>query len=545
MAIWKKKNQLIEYDKDDDILSKLASINGIEDLQSWLKPSEEDCFSPYSLENISEAVDKIIDAINRGLNITTFGDIDSDGITSLVMIVGYLRKIVKNPKLIKFTHAQRSEGHGIETMIDQEFPETDLLIIVDSSTNSVDGCGYFVDLGMDIIVLDHHPSNVYNPYALIVNPQMCDYGNKELSGAGVVYKVLQVLDDKLNEDYAFEFIDLAGLGIYGDVMSMAIPENRWFVYNSLKNVTNYGLQALLKNSGIFDLKATDYGFTIVPIVNACARLDKIELIIELLLCDNPEDAKELAKQCIKLNKLRKKMQKELSDELIPEVDPSKKVSIIITNKSSKGFNGLIATNVAEKFQRPCLIMTHTKSGMVEGSVRSYNDFDLRKFLDDSGLFEYCSGHGASFGVGFKFENLEKIDIYIQEQLDVKSFEQKENVIYYDLEIDDEDITEEFIKKVAYFNFVSGKGFREAKFLIKNYTVEERKLLGANEDTIKLTGARDLIAMKFKTNSNYADETEFSSIDMIGTLNINKWYHRGLREWVRNNQIFMEDFRYSE
>jgi single-stranded-DNA-specific exonuclease len=530
----------------DSITEKLANINGVEDIEEWLKPTEKSLHDPYLLDNIQEVAIRIIRGIENNEKLVISGDCDSDGISSLAILVRYLNNVydyLDKPNNLSYIYNQRSKGHGISQ---QEVPEdTELLIILDSSTNEVERCKELSERGISICAIDHHPKDVDNPYIILVNPQADNYPNKEISAAGLAFKLCQVMDDILDVEFANQFIDLAGIGIYADVMSMTEPESRYFVYRALKNITNPGIKAILDVEGKFIpyCNSQTIGFTIAPVVNAAARMEQIELIIELLLEDDPAQCKDLAKKCVKLNKERKQKEAKLFKKVKDRIDLSKNVIIVKTVEKDgidKGFMGLLAGKIADRYKKPTLVVRHEEDGCA-GSGRSVNNIPFKEILDSTGLCNFLSGHSGAFGVAFEEENTEQIFEAIKDNI----IYEEDKIIEYDLELEEGDISLDLIKDVEAFNYLAGKNAQTSKFVIKELTVQEVKVMGKMLDTVKIvTDKLDL--MKFRVNELYASElNEGDKIDIICTLNINRWYNFGIKQVVTTLQAFLEDYKLSE
>lgn len=417
----------------------------------------------------------------------------------------------------------------------------DLLIIVDSSTSETKACKALKEDCLDIIILDHHPKTEDNPYALIVNPQLDNYPSKELSGGGVVYKTIQVLDDFFSTDYHEEYIDLCGMALYADIMSMREPENRYYVYQALKHIRNPGLLAILKVQNINPqyVDSSTIGYKLAPCVNAVARMDQIEKIIELLLEDDYEKCLVLAKECVKLNEDRKKLESKLFKKVKDKLDLSHNIIILKTtddDKIDKGFNGLIATKIADRYKKPCLVV-NCKNGTCAGSGRSINNIPLKTLLNKTNLLNWSNGHESAFGLSFKEENIEEI----YEALEDKIINNEEKIIDYDLVLEPNEINFDLVRHVSWFNYLAGKNVETTKVRINGLPIRERRVMGKNIDTVKLS-SDDIYVMKFRTNEYFGIEIEENmKIDVVGTLNTS--YDFGLKKKVI--QIFAEDFKLSE
>lgn len=571
---WIKRNE-IQINDDDLLIDKLAQVRGIKYLDGWINPPSKYVYSPYLLENIDRAVQRIVKAIHTDEVIQIVADIDTDGVCSTGTMYNYLSEVTDQ---VSYVHAQRSKGHGVEKVLDKIEDSTSLVIIVDSSSNSVEGCKALVDRGKDIVIIDHHEVDVENPYAILVNCQLGDYPNKNLSGSAMCYKVCQVLDEYLGIELADDFLDLCAVGLVGDLMSVKNLENRYLIYNGINKIDNIGIKEILNQSNIDyseGISTTNISYKIAPIIGACSRFDKIELALELVTTMDADRAKLLTKQMIEMNEQRKTDQKKLVEELIDSMESGAEVSqdyepdkliMIVDNSIDSGFRGLIATEIVEKYSRPVFVLSefYDEQGKVykyAGSARSVGLIKLKSLCQESGLFNFATGHEQAFGIEFKAENLESIKSYFNMTL---SNTDLQKVIEYDLELNVNDIDEIDIKQVEKFGKISGQGFPEPKFLIKGITVEEgytkklgnhvRAVMGKNNDTVKINCENNFALMKFRTNDQYAidieqhfnDEDNFcTELEVVGSLNINKFYNRGLREWVVTKQVFVEDYRIVE
>jgi single-stranded-DNA-specific exonuclease len=465
-----------------------------------------------------------------------------DGICAGTTLYRYLNNFTNN---ISYIYHQREQGHGISVQIVPE--ETDLLLICDSSTSETEECKRLSEKGIDICILDHHPKTQDNQYALIVNPKLDDYPNKDLSGSGVVYKLIQVIDELTSNEYSNNYIDLCGFGIYGDVMCMQEPENRYYVYNAIKKIKNPGIKALLKQKLAFGAKVDSQtiGFTIVPTINAAARMGQIEKIIDLLLEEDYDKCLILAKEVVKLNEDRKKTEIKLYNKIKDRINLLHNIVVVkVTEKDNinKGFNGLIATKLAEKYSKPSLVVKCDENGICNGSGRSLGNINFKSILINTGLCDWANGHESAFGLQFKEENLEKIYEAIKNKIKFN----EDKIISYHLELEEDEINYDLIKKIEEFNLLSGKNAETTKILIRNCKAKDRKVQGKLEDTIKIISDK-MNFVKFRTNEEYALElNENIKFDVIGSLKINKWFNntKGIKRWQEDLQCFIEDYRIS-
>lgn len=535
---WVQTKNKGKDDPDEPIMKRFSSVYGIDDIEDFMCPSSDHVHDRYILDNMVQATNCLIGHVTANNLISIYSDIDCDGITSTAILYNYLKHLTTN---VTYFHSQRSEGHGIEHGYDKIPEGTKLLVILDSSTSSSLFCEMIRRDGIDIIIIDHHPPEMVNDHAIIVNNQMCDYPNKELSGAGMTYKFIEALDDKFGTGNDVDLIDLAGLGIHGDAMSMAEMENRWFLNASLANVKNIGLLAIFKqaNKDIRRLCSNDYAFLVTPMINGAARLDKIELALQLLTTESPDEAKALAKELVKLNDMRKEKQKALATEYCESITKDDKIGIVSAVGSEKGFAGLVAQDLTKRFQKPVIIFTTLHDGVLSGSFRTFGDIKLKSVLGKCEGVVDTVGHQGAGGVSVEKSRLEEFIHSANVLLDKKVFEETS---FYDIHIQPEDLSLKMMEQVEKFTRICGKGFPEVKFRVDGLETMDKKLMGKKLDTVKIE-CDAIDVMKFRTDETFYEEFPlYNKIDLIGSLNINRYYNFGLKQLVVTPQMFLEDYR---
>ena len=390
---WKVLEPKEEYNEYDSMTDKILKIRGIKDKERFLKPSDNNINSPWELSNMELAVEKIVNAINNKLIVGIYGDIDTDGVTSLTIKYKYLTDCGLNPIIL---YHQRNKGHGV--IVDNVPKNLDLLIIVDSSSNSVEECKE-LSKDMDVVILDHHNIEKDNPYAIVVNPQCNNYPNKNLSGAGVVYQTCKAIDEEMLTFYADNYIDICAVGLVGDMMDVSDPETRALIQKGLLKIHNNcdkSLKAILKHlKKEYKPNATTIAFYLVPFINSIIRLGKIEDIIEILTTEDEKRLKVLIKTCGGMNDKRKVLQAEIVEKIESIINLDHKIIIVDVTElgANTTLNGLIAQNVAQKYQRPTLVVSLDKeTGTLGGSGRGYgNEFDFKEALSRTELFESVEG----------------------------------------------------------------------------------------------------------------------------------------------------------
>lgn len=556
---WRQRKPKREYKDTYSVIDKLIAVNGIDDPFRFLYPTEEELHNPYLLKNIEAARDRIAEAIEQKQIISIFADVDSDGISSTALKYRYLLNYTDK---VRYFHSQRGDGHGIQTALNIIPEGTKLLIIVDSSSNEVDACKEIKNRGIDIVIIDHHTVDESNEHVILVNPKQegCEYPNKHASGSLLSWKMCQILDDHFRTNYSDELIDLAAFGLYSDMMDVGAYslENRFLVNHLLENIHSVGLNAILKVIGKEKEKlySTTIGYNITPFINAPTRLDKIEIPLELMCTDDPELALELAKRIKELNEERKKVQKEAVTRLRPLVNENDKCIVLTDSSLGKGYNGLVANDLMGIYQRPVIIFGE-KEDEYQGSFRSYGGFDFLEFVGTLDMVVGSGGHPEAGGIGIKKKDLELFKNTLNNKLKNEKFEQ---VIEYDFELNADEINEKLVTQVQNFCRVSGTGFEEARFLVKDLVVNQKKIIGSG-DTLRLGCLKEsdtwfmsekefaeakpsFVAMKFKADEQFIEGiNEGDKIDVVCTLNLNLWTkYKPRYEVVKTLQLFLEDYR---
>lgn len=558
MVKWIQRKAKVAIKKRDEVEDKIAKMRGIKDLDEFLNPSADVLHDPYLMKNIDEASNRIILALSEQKNICVSFDPDADGLTSASTMIRYLRNYSDR---VTFIYGERNDGHGIAEMITldtddekrlarnkenlQTIKDCDLLILIDSSSNDDEACQFIKEeLGKEIIVLDHHEIERPNPHVLLVNPQQkgCNYPNKFLSGAGVVFKVMQVMEDTLDQVDPFNYIDLIAVGMYADIMRIDIPENRYIILQGLRNVKTMGLTRILKGAKIdnWNLDCNAIGFGIAPLLNGTARMDELRLAIDLLLEDDDNKCKPLRLKMQKLNERRKEIQKDLFESYSKKVNLSEKLLVVLDDKSSKGFNGVVAQQLSDTFKRPVIVGRNHK-GTISGSFRGYGKMKLKSFLggfSDIAEIEVL-GHEGAGGIVMPSENLELLQEYINKFL--PELDEKEQTVIYDLEFTPEEAIEN-IRVIEKFNKLTGNGFPKVIVRVNGITVDTVDCIGKTMETVKFKTFDEMELIKFRVNDQYGSNVGcWDSIDVVGVLSMNEFYNFKLKQKIYTPQVMLEDY----
>ena len=538
---YKIKEPIIKYNENDSIVDKILKIRGIENKEEFINPPKECLHSPFELSNMREACMKILRAIYDKKKIGLFIDIDLDGISSCATMYKYLKQIGADVDIL---YHQRGDGHGIK--LDDLNDDIEFLLIVDSSTNSVEECKE-ISKKMDIVILDHHESDVDNPYATIVNPQLNDYPNKFLSGSGVSYKCCQALDEILGVEYSYSVLDVSTTGQIGDMMDVSNLETRYMILHGLykmnsKDKCDKNIRLILKAmKKDFNINSSTISFSFAPLINSIIRLEHIEDAIFIMTNDDEEAVNKRIKECIKMNEERKKIQHNMCDILKNEIDNSNKaiVHIVKSDSGQKTLLGLVANNLMSEYNKPVILVSENeKDGLLYGSVRNNSKTDIKSLINDSGVCKEAQGHMGSFGiVGLKKDKINDLIKLLNDNLENNLGDTR---TYVDLELNESQITMKELEDLEKLTMVVGEGFKEPQYLIKGLFKLDYKLMGKDGSHIKLiTNSLDCIRFNLKKEDVNRSINCFA-FDVIGSLNINKWYNFRKRELEKTKQILIND-----
>lgn len=501
---------LLQYKLYENSLNDIYNIKktvllnrGIEDIDKYLNLTDNELYHWSLLNNIDEAIKCLLKHIEMNNNIHIIVDSDCDGYTSASILYQYLKLLKPDIKLTYSIHTKKQ--HGLSD--DIQIPENiNLLIIPDAGTNDTEQCKQLKEKGIDIIILDHHIQDKENPYAIIVNNQICDYPNKNLSGVGIVYKFLQALDEETWNNYANCFLDLVALGLIGDSMDIREYETRRLINKGLKRINNKLFKALIEKQSYSignNINITNIQFYIVPLINGLIRtgdFDEKDMLFRAFIQTDerfkykprrkskddsePEEIEEdIYIRVARLSSNAKSRQNTFKDKSIEELsqiienkglDKNKIIFVNVTDILNENLTGVVAIKVADKYKKPCLLLRKNKDDdLYSGSGRNINSSpisDLKSFLESLNLFEYITGHSNAFGVGIKANNIKIAIEQINQKLKDVDFSR-----YYivDFILNNNELDVRFVKEMADLKDLYGQGINEALIAIENITVNKK------------------------------------------------------------------------
>lgn len=381
---------------------------------------------PFLLRDMDKAVERINAAVDSGERICVYGDYDTDGVTATVILTDWLNCAGANATWYIPT---RKEGYGmrcdrIRALKEEE--EVSLIITVDNGISAVEEAKYIRELGMELVITDHHrPGDVLPEAVAVVDPYRPDCVSpfKPICGAVVVLKLIAALDGGDWEPALEQFGDLAALATIADVMPL-IGENRLIVQRGLSllaNTERMGLISLMAVCGIAEgepVSAMTASFQLIPRINAAGRFANASLAAKLFLTDDPDEAQLLAQQIHALNNERKETEQVILGEILTQIRENpdllcKRVLVFHADHWHHGVIGIVAARIMERFGKPCFLMTEENDGY-RGSARSFGEFSVFECLKacEAHLARY-GGHPGAGGFTVPADQLEAFDNAVQ------------------------------------------------------------------------------------------------------------------------------------
>ena len=542
--------------KISQLLCKLMVNRDIIDeniINSYINPVYKYLHSPKTMKDVVIAVDIIKRKIQENKKIRIIGDYDVDGIISVFILYTALKKCGANvdyeiPDRIK-------DGYGInENIVKVAYDEgVDTIITCDNGISAIDQIQYAKDLGLTVIVTDHHDvpfieedgvrTFLSSQADAIINPKQieCEYKFKSICGAGVAFKLMEALYEEIGMDKEefYKLIEFVAIETVCDVVDL-IDENRIFVKNGLEmlnNSKNIGINALKKACGLEDKKITVYhlGFVIGPCLNASGRLDSAKKGLELLLMEDDEEAKNLAQEIVDLNDARKNMTKEGVDRAINIIDSTDinndKILVVYIPDIHESLAGIVAGRVKEKYNKPTIILTKSEEG-VKGSARSIEEYNMFEgLLACKELLDKFGGHPMAAGLSLQEDKVDELRIALNNKCELTD-EDLTRKIMIDSSLPLEYLNLHLIEELNVLE-PCGKGNAKPVFGVRDAKITKAMLLGKDKNVLKL---------KLLTNNNITiDAMIFNDLENFESKIIEKYGNEELDNLYNksNNNIPMD------
>ena len=411
----------------NETIIRLLNNRGViseEDIAEFLSDKPQKTYDPSLLDDISAGVDLILSEIRKGTKICIYGDYDADGITSTSLMLSVLGHLMPKERLDYYIPSRFEEGYGLNMEAVKHIAESGagMIITVDCGSVSSEEVAYARELGMKIVVTDHHNITDKMADCPLINPKKPgnSYPFRELSGCGVAFKTAQVIQQRagLPKSVLTEVLDLVAIGTIGDIMPLT-DENRTMVKFGLKMINmgrRPGLRKLIEGAGLKTgaITSENVGFVIVPHLNASGRIEDASQAVRLLTAEEGYSGiEEIVEDLLHKNRERKRLQAEAYKSCTAGLDRSNLQDFLLieSKDAHEGIAGIACGRIKDAYYRPSAILTPTGSHgeLLKGTGRSIDGVNLYQLLKKhEDLFEKFGGHGAACGFTMKKENLEPL-----------------------------------------------------------------------------------------------------------------------------------------
>ena len=556
----------------------------------YLNTTDEDINKPeaFGQDCLTQAAQCLIQHIAAGSRALVIVDCDCDGFTSAALLINYLHDLVPSwveSNLKWWVH--EGKQHGLNDCMDYINSHTfDLVLIPDAGSNDYEAHAALKKKNIDTIILDHHLADKLSDDAIVINNQLSNYPNKELSGVGVVYQFCRYIDEKMKTHFADYYLDLVALGLTGDMMSLTSIETKHLIMKGFEpeNIHNpYIYEMWQKNKFKLGehITSIDAAFYIVPMINAVQRSGEIEekeLLFKSMLKHEafemipsnkrghaPGEMERLVDQAVRMSTNVKNRQTREQDKTMEELElliedlgllDHKVILFTLDDKElNRNIAGLIANKIANKYQRPCCILSKVKEeekwtweempsdnsyisnelvqvgnivNIYQGSARGYEATGVTNFktICEAAGAEWCQGHENAFGMCLAEDQIER---FLTETDAALADISAEPIYYVDYIYNGADVQASDILTIANLSNLWGKDFDEALVAIENLKISKDMITVYRKtgNTLKISLPNKISLMKFNATDEECFKLEnfegaYLSLNVVGKCNQNEW-----------------------
>ena len=544
-----KYRQITRY--TGNLIETILSGRGIDDINLFLNPNSSNDTKLDMITNIDKGIDLIKNNISKKILILV--DSDMDGFSSAAIIYKYLKFINRYVDIDYYVHEKKEHGltdSVIEYIKNKDF---DLIIVPDAGSNDIEQIEYIETvLKSKVLIIDHHEVEEESEYGVIINNQICEYTNKNLTGAGLTYVFCKALEEHFRTGELENLSDLALIGLVGDSSDLRDNEVRNLCFNAIKNIRSNLIRTFYevndKNWNHLIIKDLSFG-GIIPLVNAITRVGTLEerqLLFEALAdIDNKrmyhvvkkkknentgkfykvDVFMDLYQYVVDIGQAAKRRQdklaKEHADKLEEQYNQMAGVQVYIASEDLTGMTGLIAMKLSEKYQKPTIILKKRPDEIYAGSIRGNTKVfkDFKEWCTNTGLFEMVIGHSNAAGCEIKEENLSKLKELTLNVQPMEMWHDVDMVYKGNIDIDD-------IKLVDKYSYLWYGGVRPPMFAVEQIKIP-KSWLQYSKSTIRfyLSGVS---YVKFKSSEKEYKQLIYDGFDdniilnVVGQTDINRW-----------------------
>ena len=542
-------NELLKECNISRLLAILLCSRGIvakEQVDLYLSPTRKDFYNPFLMPDMQKAVDRIINAIKNKEKVIIYGDYDVDGITSTTVLKQFL---AERGLIVDWYIPNRlNEGYGLNKNAIKEINDKGykLIITVDCGISALEEIKYANDLGMEVIVTDHHePVEVLPQCLAVVDAKRKDniYPYNQLAGVGVVFKLIQALSIKLNleEKEFLKFLDLVAVGTISDIVPLK-DENRIIAKLGLKLVEvtkNIGLKTLISVLGFKKIDSTAISFGVAPRINASGRMGVQEKALNLFLTDNYEEAKKITQELNEFNNDRQAEEQKIFKEALEMLKKENNKSCIILGNENwhHGVIGIVASKITDMYFKPSILLCF-EGNEGKGSGRSIPGFDLHKALMEcSKDIKKFGGHSMAIGITIEKDKFESFKNDFEKYAEQTNIKEIVPIVNIDAEISLKDLSIDIVKQLELLE-PFGEANKMPQFLFKNMKIIAIRAISEGKH----------LKLKLKQDNYIIDAIGFNMgelsnlyqiedrIDVVGNIGVNTF------NGMENLQINIKDIR---
>lgn len=547
--------QIEKLEKETNLSPLLASIlinrniTTVQEIEMFLNPTRNDFHDPFLMPDMDKAVDRILKAIKNQEKVIIYGDYDVDGITSITVLKKFLAE--RGLKVGEYTPNRLDEGYGlnkdaVKTIQEQGYT---LMITVDCGISGIEEIAYSMELGVEVIVTDHHEPGEEIPNCLaVIDAKRKDnqYPFNQLAGVGVVFKLIQAISIKLELDAKeyLKYLDIVCVGTISDIVPL-VDENRVIAKLGLKLVPmtkNVGLKTLIQSIGYRDINSNSISFGIAPRINACGRMGAQEQALKLFLTDDQEEANKITELLNQYNIERQQTEKAIFEQAIEQIEKTEKdAPCLVLGKEGwhHGVIGIVSSKVTELYFKPSILICF-EGDEGKGSGRSIPGFDLHEALMNCSTYiEKFGGHSMAVGISVKKENFDNFKKEFQEYAQNHGIRDIIPVIKIDEETSLKEIDLQTVKELSLLE-PYGEANKVPLFMIKNLKIQAIRTLSEGKH-LKLRLSQDsymIDAIGFGIGEWIEKYLIGDKVDVVGSLEINSF------NGMEQVQLVIKDMRKS-
>ena len=528
-------------------LMVLRGIENRESAQKYLAPRLEDLYDPYLLRDMDAAVRRIRQAQEKKERVCIYGDYDADGVTATSLLYLYFKKL--GIDVGYYIPDRHEEGYGLNVAAVRELAKRyDLMVTVDCGVTAVEEVKLSKELGLDVVVTDHHHAAESLPDCPVVNPRLHNYPFPYLAGVGVAAKLVQAMGGM---EALEPYLDIVAIGTVADIVSLT-DENRALVkagLTAINHSTRPGLLALMEVAGLRGkpLGSSSIGFALGPRINAGGRIGHSSRSVEMLCTNSIDLAREIASELERHNQIRQAQEQSIMIEALQQIEENAdfvndRVLVVVGEDWNAGVIGIVASRLVERYHRPAFVLAREKDTYV-GSARSIKGvklFDHMSAMAD--VFVRYGGHDMAAGLTIEAGRLDEFKRRINDRMLVMDDAPWIPAQEYDLEMRLPELTLEFLDSLECMQPM-GQGNTTPVYLLRGVTVSGAKTMGANNAHLRMQITQDGVTMDAAAfKMGWRCEQAIGLMDMLVTIDRNEWQGKtSLRLYVKQFKASDEHF----